>query len=116
MAIWYWLALASNVSVWSIFFYLLSRRRWNVAALFVGILHILFSTVVSVAPFRSILDQNYPGLGLGLRRFQGMSATLPATLIFGWAIAAAYLAVSKGRGRGMTLLVVGDSFLALTFG
>ncbi len=116
MPIWYWLALASNVFVWSIFFYLLSRRRWKVAALFVGILHILFSTVVSVAPFRSILDPNYPGLGLGFLRFEGMAATLPATLIFGWAITAAYLAVSKGQGRWMTLLVVGDIFLALNFG
>ena len=52
MAIWFWLALASNVVVWSIFFYQLSRRRWNVAALIVGILHMLFSVVLSVAPFR----------------------------------------------------------------
>jgi hypothetical protein len=116
MAIWFWLALASNVSVWSIFFYLLSRRRWNVAALTVGILHMLFSLVMSVAPFRSFLDPNYPGLGLGFLRFEGMAATLPATLIFGWAVAAAWLAVTKGRGRWMTLIVVGDIFLALNFG
>src|SRR5436190_6114815 len=116
MAIWFWLALASNVSVLAIFFYLLSRRRWNVAALTVGILHILFSLVLSVAPFRSILDPNYPGLGLGFLRFEGMAATLPATVIFGSAVVAAWLAVSKGRGRLMTLIVVGDIFLALNFG
>jgi hypothetical protein len=116
MAIWFLLALASSVVVWSIFFYLLSRRRWNVAALIVGILHMLFSLVLSVAPFRSFLDPNYPGLGLGFLRFEGMAATLPATLIFGWAVAAAWLAVSKGRGRWMTLIVVGDIFLALNFG
>src|SRR5205814_1436631 len=116
MTIWFWLALASNAIVWSIFFYLLSRCRWNVAALIVGILHMLFSLVVSVAPFRSFLDPNYPGLGLGFLRFEGMAATLPATLIFGWAVAAAWLAVSKGRGRWMTLIVVGDIFLAINFG
>jgi hypothetical protein len=116
MAIWFWLALASNVVVWSIFFYQLSRRRWNVAALIVGILHMLFSVILSVAPFRSLLDPNYPGLGLGFLRFEGMAATLPATLIFGWAVAAAWLAISKGRGRWMTLIVVGDIFLALNFG
>ena len=116
MAIWYWLALASNVVVWSIFFYLLSRRRWKVGALTVGILHMLFSVVLSIAPFRSFLDPNYPGLGLGFLRFEGMAATLPATLLFGWAVAAAWLAVSKGRGRWMTLIVVGDLFLALNFG
>jgi hypothetical protein len=76
----------------------------------------LFSLVPSVAPFRSILDANYPGLELGFIRFEGMAATLPATLMFGWAVAAAWLAVSKGRGRWMTLIVVGDIFLALNFG
>lgn len=116
MRIWLWLALAANVSVWSIFFYLLSRRRWNVAALIVGILHVLFSSIVSVAPFRSLLDPNYPGLGLGFLRFEGMAASLPATLIFAWAVASAWLAVSKGRGRWMTLIVVGDLFLAMNFG
>jgi hypothetical protein len=116
MAIWSWPALGANAVVWSIFFFLLSRRRWNVAALIVGILHLLFSLVVSVAPFRSFLDPNYPGLGLGFLRFEGMAATLPATLIFGWAVAAAWLAVCKGRGRWMTLIVVGDIFLALNFG
>lgn len=116
MAIWFWLALASNTVVWLIFFYLLSRRRWNVGALTVGILHMLFAVVVSFAPFRSFFDPNYPGLGLGFLRFEGMAATLPATLIFGWAVAAAWLAVYKGSGRWMTLIVVGDIFLALNFG
>jgi hypothetical protein len=116
MAIWFWLALASNAVVWSIFFYLLSRQRWNVVAVIVGILHMMFSLILSVAPFRSFLDPNYPGLGLGFLRFEGIAATLPATLIFGWAVAAAWLAISKGRGRWMTLIVVGDLFLALNFG
>jgi len=116
MAIWFWLAIALNVCVWSIFFYMLSHRRWNVAALCVGIFHMLFSLVLSVAPFRSFLDPNYPGLGLGFLRFEGMAATLPATLIFGWAVIAAWIAVSKREGRWMTLILVGDIFLALNFG
>lgn len=116
MAIWFWLALASNVVVWSIFLYLLSRRRWNVVALLVGLLHMLFSLVVSVAPFRSLLDPNYPGLGLGFLRLEGRAVTLPAALLFGWAVAAACLAVRKRRGRWMTLILVGDIFLALNFG
>ena len=116
MATWLWLALVSNVVVWSIFLYLLSQRRWNVGALIVGLFHMLFSPVLSVAPFRSFLDPNYPGLGLGFLRFEGMAATLPAALFFGWAVAAAWLAVTKGKGRWMTLIVVGDVFFALNFG
>jgi hypothetical protein len=116
MASWFWLALASNIIVWSIFFLLLSRRRWNVAALVVGVLHMLFASLVSVAPFRSFLDSDYSGLGLGFLRFEGTAATLPATLIFCWAVAAALIAIAKGRGRWMLLLVIGDMFLALNFG
>jgi hypothetical protein len=116
MAIWFWLALVANISVWSVFFYLVSRRRWNVAALTVGLLHMLFSVILSVAPFRSFLDPNYPGLGLGFLRFEGMAATLPATLIFSWAVAAAFIAVAKGKGRGMLAVMIGDLFLALNFG
>ena len=76
----------------------------------------LFSLVLSVAPFRSFLDPNYPGLGLGFLRFEGMAATLPATLIFVWAVIAAWIAVSNREGRWMTLILVGDIFLALNFG
>jgi hypothetical protein len=116
MAIWFWLALALNSVVWSIFLYLLSRRRWNIGALFVGILHMLFSVILSVAPFRSFLDPNYHGLGLGFLQLEGIAATLSATLIFGWAVATAWVSVSKGRGRWMMLILVGDIFLALNFG
>jgi hypothetical protein len=116
MAIWFWLALALNVIVWSIFFYQLSRRHWNVAALIVGILHMLFSVVVSVAPFRSFLDPSYPGLGLGFLHFEKLAATLPATLIFCWAVTSAWVAVGKGRGRWLLSLIIGDLFLALNFG
>ena len=116
MAIWFWLALALNVIVWSIFFYQLSRRRWNVAALIVGILHMLFSVVGSVAPFRSFLDSSYPGLGLGFLRFEKLAATLPATLIFCWAVTSALVAVGEGRGRWLLILIIGDLVLALNFG
>lgn len=116
MAIWYWLGLTSNVLVWSIFFYLLTRRHWNFGALLVGILHMLFAAIVSIAPFRSLLDPNYAGLGLGFLSFNGTKASLLATLIFGWSVAAAWLAVGKGSGRWMNLILVGDIFLALNFG
>jgi hypothetical protein len=116
MTIWFWLALASNIVVWSIFFILLSRRRWDLAALTVGLLHMLFAMVVSVAPFRSFLDPDYPGLGLGFLHFERTAATLPATLIFCWAVAAAFIAIVNSCGRWMLLLISGDIFLAFNFG
>ena len=116
MASWFWLGLTLNVVVWSIFVYLLTHRQWSLGALLAGILHMLFAAVVSIAPFRSLLDPNYAGLGLGFLSFNGVKASLFATLIFAWSVAAAWLAVGKGRGRWLNLVLVGDIFLALNFG
>jgi hypothetical protein len=116
MAIWLQIALVLNVACWAFFFVLLSRRRWNWAALTVSIFHMLYAGIISVAPFRSLLDPNYMGLGLGFLRFEGQAAALPAALILGWALAAAWIAVLKMRGRWMRLIAAGDIFFALNMG
>jgi hypothetical protein len=84
--------------------------------LIVGILHMFYGGLGSAAPFRSLLDPNYAGLGLGFLRFDGQAAVLPATLLLGWAMAAAWVAVSKTGGRWMGLIFVGDTVLALNIG
>ena len=116
MAIWFQLALVLNVICWAIFLYSVSLRRWTWGALIAGILHMSYGGLASVAPFRSLLDPNYAGLGLGFLRFEGQAAVLPATLLLGWAMAAAWVAVGKGRGSWMGLIVVGDTVLALNIG
>ena len=116
MAIWFQIALVLNVIYWAVFFYLLSRRRWNVPALTVGIFHMLFAAVVSVAPIRSLLDPDYGGYGIGLIHLEKRAVAIPAALILGWALAAAWIAVGKGRGRWMRLVMVGDLFFALSMG
>jgi hypothetical protein len=114
MAIWFQIALVLNVIYWAVFFYLLSRRRWNVPALAVGIFHMLFAAVFSVAPIRSLLDPDYIGYGVGVLHFEKRAVALPAALILSWALAAAWVAVGKGRGRWMRLVMVGDLFFALS--
>jgi hypothetical protein len=116
MAIWFQIALVLNVIYWAVFCYLLSRRRWNVPALAVGIFHMLFAGIVSVAPIRSLLDPNYIGYGLGVIQFEKRAVAVPAALILGWALAAAWIAVGKGAGRWMRLVMVGDLFFALSLG
>ncbi len=116
MPVWDWLGLASNALAWGVFVYLLTRRRWNAAALAVGVLHMLFAFVVSVAPFRAFLDPDYAGLGLGFLRFEKAAASVPAALIFCWAVAAGCAAVAGRRGRWLKLVLVGDLFWALNFG
>src|SRR5829696_6650037 len=116
MTIWFQIALALNVIYWAVFFYLLSRRRWNAPALAVGIFHMLFAAVVSVAPIRSLLDPDYAGYGLGVIHFEKRAVVLPAALVLGWALAAAWVAVGKGVGRWMRLVVAGDLFFALGLG
>jgi hypothetical protein len=76
----------------------------------------IYGGLGSAAPFRSLLDPNYAGLGLGFLHFEGQAAVLPATLLLGWAIAAAWVAVSKREGQWMGLIVVGDTVLALNIG
>jgi hypothetical protein len=114
MAIWFQIALVLNVIYWAVFLCLLSRRRWDIPALAVGILHMLFAAVVSVAPIRSLLDPDYPGYGLGVIHFEKRAVALPAAIILGWALTAAWVAVGKGRGRWMRLIMIGDFFLALS--
>jgi hypothetical protein len=41
---------------------------------------------------------------------------LPAALLLGWCLSAAWLAVGKGSGRSMILIAVGDILLALSMG
>ncbi len=116
MAIWFQIALVLNVVYWAVFFYLLTRRRWSITALAVGIFHMVFAAVVSVAPIRSLLDPDYIGYGLGVLHFEKRAVALPAALILGWALAAAWIAVGKGRGRWLRLVMVGDLFFALGMG
>jgi hypothetical protein len=116
LPIWFQIAIALNLIYWSIFFFLLSRRRWTVAALIAGIFHMLFAAVVSVAPIRATLDPHYTNFGLGFIQVKGQAAAIPAALVLCWALSAAWLAVGKGKGRWMTAIAAGDTFLALNMG
>ena len=116
MAIWFQIAIALNVVYWSVFFYLLSRRRRDVPALLVGVFHMLFAAVSSVAPVRSLLDPDYVGYGLGVLQFEKRAVALPAALVLGWSLAAAWVAVGKGRGRWMRVVMIGDLFFAASIG
>ena len=116
MSIWLWVVLISNIVYWSIFFYLLTRRRWDAPALTVGVLHMLFASLIVAAPIRSFFDPNYIGYQLGLVRFEGRWAVLPATLFLAWALSSAWIAVARGRGHWMKLVAVGDILFALNLG
>lgn len=76
----------------------------------------LFAATLSFAPFRSWFDPNYLGLSLGFLRFEGRLASLPCALMLAWALAAALVAVVKGNGRWVILVLAGDAFWALNFG
>ena len=115
MSAWIQIFLVTNVIYWALFFYLLSRRRWNTAALVVGLFHMLLACVLSVAPFRSLLDAAYRWQ-LGLVGFEGRAAVIPAFLTLGWALAAAWIVVAWGQGRWMWLVAVGDILFAVNLG
>jgi hypothetical protein len=116
VAIWFQVAIASNVLYWAFFVYQLFLRRWTGPALSVGLFHMLFAALVSVAPIRALLDPNYMNFGLGVIQVNGQAAALPAALVLSWTLLAAWLAVGKGKGRWMTVIAAGDAFLALNIG
>lgn len=116
MTIWLWIALISNIVYWTIFFKLLTRRQWNKAALAVGVLHMVFASLLVVAPIRSLIDPNYIGYQLGMIRFEGRATALPAALFLSWALSSAWAAVTAKRGRWLQSLAVGDVLFAANLG
>ena len=116
MSIWLWVIAISLTVYWSIFSYLLTRRRWDSSALLVGILNMLFASMFVAAPIRSFFDPAYMGFAVGLVRFEGAWATLPSAVFLSWALAAAWIAVSCRKGQWMKLIAVGDILFALNMG
>ena len=115
MSIWTSIFLVTNTIYWAVFFYLLTRRRWNAAALVVGLFHMLLASVLSVAPFRSLLDSAYRWQ-LGFVELDGRVAVIAAFLTLSWTLAAAWITVARGKGRWMWLIAVGDILFALNLG
>lgn len=113
MNAWGWTFLISNLVYWGIFVKLAAVGPRKRLPIVLGIVHMLLATLVSVAPIRSFVDADYAGFGLGLIRFEGHAATLPATLILGWALASAWYVVARARGRGMLWVATFDLLFAL---
>lgn len=116
MTRWLWIALVSNLLYWGLFIYWCSKRQWTRAGLGVGILHMLFASLLVVAPIRSLIDPDYPGYQLGILRFEKQAASLPAALILVWALTSAYLAVRRGYGKRLRLIAAGDVLFAVLMG
>lgn len=116
MTVWIQIFVVTNVIYWALFFYLLSRRRRRDAvALVVGLFHMLLASVLSVAPFHTLLDADYRWQ-LGFVGFEGRAAVIPASLTLGWALAASWVVVDQGRGRWMWMVAIGDVLFALNLG
>ena len=115
MTLWTKIFLVTNIIYWALFIYLLSRRRINAAGIAVGLFHMLLASVLSVAPFRSLLDADYRWQ-LGFVSFEGRAAAVPAFLALGWTLASAGLVVTQQRGPWMWLVGVGDLLFALNLG
>lgn len=114
--LWLWILAISNLVYWTIFILLAVRHRPQRSVLTVGVLHMLFATPLVVAPIRALLDPGYIGYSLGLLRFEGRTAVLPAAIILAWALATAWSVISK-RGRVPLLSVLlGDLFWVANYG
>ena len=113
MTRWLAIALVTNLVYWTVFVYLLRRHRPGAAAAALGVMHMLLAGVLSVAPIRSFIDPDYPGFGVGMLQFEKRAATLPASVLFLWALGSALLLASGSRGPKLWLVATGDALFAL---
>lgn len=116
MTRWLWIALISNLLYWSLFAYWCSKKQWTWSGFGVGTLHMLFASLLVVAPIRSLIDPDYPGYQLGVLRFEKRAAVIPAALILIWALTSAYLAIRRGYGKRLRLIAAGDILFAVLMG
>lgn len=110
------LALFANIIFWLGFFYLLSLKRWNLAALASGVLHMLYVRLASVIAIHALFETGFNGLGIGFIQLGGAAAAPVASLILTWALASSWLSVGVGRGRWMLLVAVGDLLWSANMG
>jgi hypothetical protein len=112
MSIWGWVFAISATVYWSVFLRLTRSGPRRPLPLVIGVLHMLIAMLLAVAPFRSLFDPHYLGLSLGVLRFEGRAATLPATVILAWALASAWVTVARGHGRAMLWVAAFDLLFA----
>jgi hypothetical protein len=93
-----------------LFLFVMQRRGWSLAALLVGLLHIVFAAGNSAAPVRALLDDMYMGWQIGLLRFEGHAAALPTTGVLLWSLMCAWLCANRSKRSWMRLIVWGDAF------
>ena len=113
MTPWIPIALVTNLAYLIVFTYLVIRFRPGIAATLLGVMHLLLAAAMSVAPFRSFLDPNYPGFRLGMLHFEKRAATLPTALLLAWALGSALILASRRRDRALWIVAAGDALFAL---
>lgn len=107
---WLVFALALGGLYLVAFAWLIRRRGWSTTAALVGILHLLFATANSAAPFRALVDGMFMGWQIGLLRFEGRAAILPSVIVLAWALGSLWLCAVRPASRWMHLITWGDLF------
>lgn len=107
---WLTFALALGGVYLIVFAWLMRRRGWSTAAALAGVLHLLFATLNSAAPFRALVDGMYMGWQIGLLRFEGRTAAIPSMIVLAWALVSLWLCAERPSSRWMRVVVWGDLF------
>lgn len=115
MTDWLQVLYGAAVVFSAIFVGLLFLRRWTKTGIAVGAFHLLVAILLSVAPFRALMDPDYEGFTLGLVRFPGHTAVVPAAVFLGWALSAAFISVTVNKSRWLLFVTVGDWLIAINF-
>jgi hypothetical protein len=99
MTVWLAGGLVLSALFWLGFVHLRRRFQASPSQAWAAAVQVAPAGLLSVAPWRSLLDPDYIGYGLGVLRFPGRSASLPATLILSSLLVSAWILLRFRGGR-----------------
>jgi hypothetical protein len=99
MTVWLAGGIVLSVVFWVAFVRLKGAFKASAAQAWAAAVQVGPAGLLSVAPWRSVIDPNYIGYGLGLLHFSGRSACIPATLILSSLLVSAWILL-RFRGGG----------------
>jgi len=116
MTVWLAAGIVLSVAFWIAFAVLKRRFEASPSQALAAAVQVGPAGLLSVAPWRSLLDPNYIGYSLGLLHFPGRSASLPATLILASLLVSAWILLRFRGGRPYAVPAIVNVLFALNLG
>jgi len=116
MTVWLAGGIALSVAFWIAFVLLRRRFEASPSQALAAAVQVGPAGLLSVAPWRSVLDPTYIGYSLGVLRFPGRTASLPATLVLLSLLVSAWILLRFRGGRPYAVPAIVNLLFALNLG